>query len=309
MPGKPNAATPEAERQAISSLLSDIGLAARAEYTSRGTGAEMFLVSVRLKDTFKYASAVHAALASGDHFVPIPAAKLEKMINPNLDAKLPVLLGLAADDGGHAVVVDGYGFSASTLYHHINMGWSGSDNAWYALPKIDADPAFDAIDECTYNIYTSGAGEIVSGRVLVDASAGAVPLSGAAVTLTGGAAARTATTDEKGIFAFKAVSPNTSYTVTASKSGYTFTSEQVETGLSKSPKLERRDGEESFLPPGTHDCGNVWNVVITGTEEPGAGEPVVPGRPGRRSSHNGCDVGAGFAICVLVGFLLLKKAR
>jgi hypothetical protein len=66
---------------------------------------------------------------------------------------------------GHAVLCDGYGYNYSTLYHHLNMGWNGIDDAWYNLPVIDADTGFNAITSCLYNIYTSGSGEIISGRV------------------------------------------------------------------------------------------------------------------------------------------------
>ena len=51
------------------------------------------------------------------------------IINPNLDAGCPVMLGI--DPIGHAVPCDGYGYDLSTLYHHLNYGWSGNFNAWY----------------------------------------------------------------------------------------------------------------------------------------------------------------------------------
>ena len=46
--------------------------------------------------------------------------------------------------GGHAVVADGYGYQHTTLYHHLNMGWNGFDDAWYNLPDVNA----------TYRTYT-----------------------------------------------------------------------------------------------------------------------------------------------------------
>ena len=58
------------------------------------------------------------------------------MVNPNLDAGYPVLFGITGA-GGHAIVCDGYGYNPSTMYHHLNMGWSGNDDAWYNLPTID----------------------------------------------------------------------------------------------------------------------------------------------------------------------------
>ena len=61
------------------------------------------------------------------------------MINPNLDARFPVLLGIIDPQAiGHEVVVDGYGYTSATLYHHLNLGWSGTADAWYNLPTISA---------------------------------------------------------------------------------------------------------------------------------------------------------------------------
>ena len=93
------------------------------------------------------------------------------MINANLHARYPVLLGIQTSDNppqGHEVVCDGYGYNASTMYHHLNMGWYNEDNVWYNLPTIHPVQnayQFNTIYECTYNIYASGYGEIIAGRV------------------------------------------------------------------------------------------------------------------------------------------------
>ena len=56
----------------------------------------------------------------------MPTANLHNMINPNLDASYPAILGITdAVGGGHEIIVDGYGYNVSTLYHHLNLGWGG----------------------------------------------------------------------------------------------------------------------------------------------------------------------------------------
>ncbi|MDR1979129.1 MAG: C10 family peptidase [Synergistaceae bacterium] len=267
MPLQPDsAAITTAERQNIGALLSDIGMSIKAGYTSGETGAMMALAYKRLTDTFRYSNAAYGATVSRTQFFPIPADVLSRMINPNLDAGLPVLVGISAGNGGgHAIVADGYGYSASTLYHHLNMGWGGSDNVWYALPKVDASFSYNIVDECIYNLYQTGKGEIVSGRVL-DASG--APVSGAAVALTGSATA-SATTNAKGVFAFAKLPSNGTYTLTAKKAGYTFGRQTVKTGRSVSPEVLNAG---SVTLPGSNVCGNLWNVVV----REGSGSDPIP---------------------------------
>ena len=90
--------------------------------------------SAALKNVFKYSNSI----CGGDGTDNIGAG-LTTMLNPNLDAGFPCLLGIyCGSAGGHAIVADGYGYDSSTLYHHLNMGWSGVDTAWYNLPVFTA---------------------------------------------------------------------------------------------------------------------------------------------------------------------------
>jgi hypothetical protein len=169
------------------------------------------------------------------------------MVNPNLDAGYPALLAIRGAAGGHAVVTDGYGYNSSTLYHHLNMGWDGSDDAWYNLPTIEAYYNFNTVEECIYNIYTSGTGEIISGRVTDNNSD---PLSGAFVKAVKTGFERSDMTDSNGIYALAKVPSSSSYTVSVTKAGYTFTNQGVSTGTS------------------THDLpisGNKWGINFVGT--------------------------------------------
>ncbi len=78
---------------------------------------------------------------------------------------------------GHEVIVDGYGYNVSTLYHHLNLGWAGTADAWYNLPTISTGIYnFNSVIECIYNVFPQGSGEIISGRVL---DAAGQPVSGA----------------------------------------------------------------------------------------------------------------------------------
>ena len=134
--------------------------------------------------------------------------------------------------GGHCVLVDGYGYSASTLFHHVNAGWGGDDDIWYALPGIDTPDNGDytIVQACIYNIYTNGSGQIISGRVTDPTGA---PVAGATVTAarTGGGTL-SATTDTNGIYALANIPAASTYTLTVTKTGDSSATNNYSTGTS-----------------------------------------------------------------------------
>ena len=93
---------------------------------------------------------------------------------------MPCAVGVGSDYGGHEMVLDGYGFSGSVIYTHLNCGWSGSEDAWYNfLGEAVTSDGYDYMDELGYNIHPTTGGDVLSGRVL-DSSGGGV--SGATKT-------------------------------------------------------------------------------------------------------------------------------
>jgi hypothetical protein len=168
------------------------------------------------------------------------------MINSNLHAKFPVLLGISGPPGGHCIVCDGYGYNTQSIYHHLNMGWAGQDDAWYNLPLVytDSGANFNIFWKIVYNVYVNGSGEIIAGRV-TDATGN--PLSGAVVTASGG---YTGTTDAYGVYALAKVPSNTTFALNVSKAGYTFDPQTVTTGKSVS----------GTRPNPSYVCGNLWGV-------------------------------------------------
>ena len=202
MPLKPSAGCTEEQRRAIGKLTYDIGVSVRMGYAEGGSSASMCLLAKRLVDRFGYVNAACAMFKTGFYFggeFGYTQDRLKRAVVPNLDGRLPTILSLSGDAGGHVVVADGYGYSGKTFYIHINLGWANlnNGNAWYQPPDIDD---FDVIDGVIYNIYPDeGKDEsIVSGRVL-DASSKPVP--GAQVTVkSGGTVLGTVKTDAKGIY-------------------------------------------------------------------------------------------------------------
>lgn len=248
----PNYAVTQAQRQAIGALCHDAGVAVGMDYCSNGSGAYVSGLSQTLKSTFRYGNAVGYVGYGVD---------TDLMINTNLDAGLPVFLAIleSGESVGHAIVCDGYGYNWSTEYHHLNLGWSGSSDAWYNLPLVDSGYyTFDTLYGCVYNIYPTGGGEIISGRV-TDESGN--PIDGVTVTATSGSSSHSATTNSRGIYALKGVPANTLYLVTAAKPGLSFTSRSIST---------RASADSSSA------CGNVWGVDLsTGAAPPPTGLTVT----------------------------------
>ena len=225
----PSGSSTLAQRQAIGALCADAGVSVHMQYNMGGngeSGAYMSAVQGSLVNTFDYANAV-----CGENSGVTIGPGLNGMVNPNLDAGCPVLFGITTASGsGHAIVCDGYGYNLSTLYHHLNLGWSGSYTAWYNLPNIDAGYAFNSVDSCIYNVWTNGTGEIISGRV-TDGSG--IPVAGATVTATRSSGGTyTATSNARGIYALARIPVSSTYTVSVSKAGYPFTDRIVTTGHS-----------------------------------------------------------------------------
>ncbi len=206
------------QRQAIGRLTWDAGLSVNMNYTSTGSGTDTLQAADAFTGRFGYTNA-KKGYNSGSN---LPETERNVMVNPNLHAQYPVLFGITDGYNGHAIVCDGYGYNSSTMYHHLNMGWSGSDDLWYNLPNIGS---YTSVYKCIYNVYPSGSGEIIAGRV----TTGGSPLSHVTVSSSDGSSA---ITDDKGIYALPRVASGTTFTVTASKTGYTSSSQSVTTGTS-----------------------------------------------------------------------------
>jgi len=203
---------------------------------------------VALVQTFMYSNALCAWPSNASVF----DGRLVTLLNANLDARLPVGVGL----NGHEVVCDGYGYYLSTLYHHINMGWGGSDNAWYALPLVDG---YTNVCALIYNIYTNGSGEIISGRItaaLCRCPASRSPRLGSAAGLSRRRLTPT------GSMPSRRFHPLRSTTLTVSAANFASAVTNCSTGRSLND---------------TSSSGNVWGVDFSLV--PGVSPPLINAQP------------------------------
>jgi hypothetical protein len=232
---------------AIGALTWDAGVAVNMDYTPGDSTAFTYLAQQALTSTFKFANAGYFE----DDNNGVSGTNLIAMINPSLDARLPVILGIQPD-GGHCLLCDGYGYSASTLFHHLNAGFGGDDDVWYALPDIDTvdgNGDYTLISACIYNIYTNGSGQIISGQVTDPTGA---PVTGAMVrALRTGGGTYTATTDTNGIYALARIPAGSTYTLTITNAGGSAATGIYSTGTSVYDQLPSGNvwGANFVLPP------------------------------------------------------------
>lgn len=253
----PDDDTTDQQRRTIGALCFDAAIAVDTEFGAEGSGASLDNAVKGLLETFEYDNAVWAE-SEGGH---VTRKHFLSLFNPNLDAGIPVILGFRNSDYpwyGHAAICDGYGYNLEKLYHHLNMGWEGQEDCWYSLPDIaypDMVP-FDAINQCVYNIFIEGTGEIISGRII---DSNGVPFEGVAVTAQSetDAVGHTAVTNDNGIYAFIGLDSDTAYTITPDRLEYDF---DLNFGYGPEQNIVTtgRSGGDSFV------TGNIWGVNFIG---------------------------------------------
>lgn len=257
MPDRPAAATPQqSQREAIAKLVYDVGVSCMMVYSQDGSGTGLYMLADRLTDYFQYAQAKGYCIESGTFSESV----IQRTVLANLDARLPVALGITAPSGyGHAVVADGYGYIGSTRYVHINIGYDGDANAWYNLPDLSfslngANYPYKCIDQMVYNIHPSRKGEIVSGRVL---SPNGTPVANAVVTIQCNGNSQSVTADQNGIW-WGVVESNSSGTASYSDSAY-YGNCSFSVGASVSVETT----EDGLYTPKTGTVGNSWGNTIS----------------------------------------------
>lgn len=164
MPASMDEAASTEGRTEILKVMRDVGIACGMNYKATGSEVGSYMLTRAWTMYFGYQS-VSAYTLNGD----LPLESVTRAIVSNLDAALPVEVGLTGPNGGHAVVADGYGYHDGNLHFHLNFGWGGSYNGWYRLPNVQAGPdTYTAIGSIVYNVFTgrSGGYTICSGRVL-----------------------------------------------------------------------------------------------------------------------------------------------
>lgn len=158
---KPDNSTPTENRREIAKLCYDAGVSVNMMWSGTGSGALMADVRDALVEDWGYVDAHLVVYDYPTKDYPVPEhpydfEELKRIVVSNCEAGRPIGYGISGDSGGHAVVIDGYGYSSSgDFYMHINPGWGGSANAWYNPPNLSMGGlSFNESDELVYNIIS-----------------------------------------------------------------------------------------------------------------------------------------------------------
>lgn len=213
MPLVPDASITPNQILAIGALMHDAGVGTGVGYFYNGTYGSTS--SHEVKTVFRYAEAKTCE-------VPAGLSEAMNALRTSLDAGLPAILNIFTPDRtGHSIVVDGYGTTAGARYHHLNLGWSGHNDAWYNFPPVDVvlgdgtPMNFTNVTSVIYNIDPQVAGEMITGRITTEDGA---PVAGATVAINT-APERSVTTNSRGIYAIKGLAPKGTYTISAAADG------------------------------------------------------------------------------------------
>lgn len=141
MPDKFRYGSTDVEINAVSTLLSDIGAAARVKYGKEGSSAQLSNPTVfkNLKRAFNMVNAERKR--RGDY----SKSEWAEMIKTEIRGGSPVILTGQDNsiEAGHAYILDGLNEEGQV---HINFGWGGNSNGYQDLDNIIAQGRYKFTD-------------------------------------------------------------------------------------------------------------------------------------------------------------------
>jgi hypothetical protein len=145
MPISISTTSPLAQQQAVGQLMYHAAVALSSDFEASGTSADPSDIPYVLQTYFNHTS---GGLESRSGYSD---SQWYAKIAADIDANKPVFYAMWQADGseGHAVVCDGYQNGDEI---HLNLGWSGSGNAWYNLDSVSASGYTWTIHDAVFGI-------------------------------------------------------------------------------------------------------------------------------------------------------------
>ncbi|GAD08238.1 C10 family peptidase [Porphyromonas crevioricanis] len=159
----------DVEAKAVSDLMYACGIAMKMNYSPYGAGSGAYMSDLlyAVKNNFLYDTEIVGREKYTDE-------NWMKMLHEEFKANRPVLhLAQSKRHGGHFFLADGINESG---FVHINWGWSGEDDGFFALDAFD--PRFLYGDGYNFNQW------VLKGMIPKEAPFIAAPISGSAIVLS-----------------------------------------------------------------------------------------------------------------------------
>ncbi len=145
----------DTEQRAIGRLMYHSAVSVDMDFENSGSTSNVNRVPNSLSSYFRCTG----------HYEDFSWSEFQNRLNQNLENKMPVELGIEADNGEqHACVCDGYRYNEGDAeidkLYHLNMGWWNwyGGNAWYHI--------FDEFSAIGYTIITGGVFDIIPEPVM-----------------------------------------------------------------------------------------------------------------------------------------------
>lgn len=144
----------EAEGEAVATLMSHAAQSIMTDFGMSGSSAFEVRVPAALIDYFSYDAGVSYKKSS-----EMDRREWDALIMSEIDAGRPVLYCGQDVSTGHAFVCDGYEADGNSAYFHINWGWGGIADGYFASdnlsPQASRDYNFNNLNTIIYNIKPS----------------------------------------------------------------------------------------------------------------------------------------------------------
>jgi len=142
--------------QAIATLLYHAGVSVDMDYQPDGSGAFSDDVPWAMTTYFNYDPSTIAIAYKADY----TATDWKNLLKSELDASRPLYYSGSGPSGGHAWVCDGYRTSDDKF--HMNWGWSGALNGYYAIGALNTtNGTFNSSNAVVYGIVPGNPNLIV----------------------------------------------------------------------------------------------------------------------------------------------------
>ncbi len=132
----------------IAHLVYDVGTLLQLNYSSAATGGNVDLIATQFSEHMGYSKNAYERYREEGY----PAWKWDQMLVEEVTEHPLYYSGNDPyDGGGHAYVLDGYGYYQGNVVFHFNFGWSGLCNGYYSSDY--QAPSDDRVQDAGYGEY------------------------------------------------------------------------------------------------------------------------------------------------------------